>query len=226
MGIFTRLRDIVSANLNAILDHAEDPEKMVRMMIQEMEDTLIEVKSQCAGVIADQKKLTRMIDAAQREVADWEAKAALAVDKGRDDLARAALAEKKRQAARLAGLQNELEATRAAAAGFKEDIAALEAKLADAREKQRAIIHRRAAAVSRKTASGQIRRVDTSEAFAKFEAYERGIERLEAEAELTDGLRPRHPQQPSLRDQFATLEHEEEVEQELNQLKQKAKGKG
>jgi phage shock protein A len=222
MGIFTRLRDIVTSNLNAILDHAEDPEKMVRLMIQEMEDTLIEVKSHCAGVIADQKKLERAIAAARAETADWEAKAALAVEKGRDDLARAALAEKNRQSARLDSLQRELETARDAVAVFKGDISALEAKLADARDKQRSIIHRRAAAVSRKTAAGHIRRVDTSEAFAKFEAYERGIERLEAEAELVDGLRPR---QPSLRDQFSDLEHQEEVEQELNRLKQKAKGK-
>jgi phage shock protein A len=221
MGIFTRLRDIVSSNLNAILDHAEDPEKMVRLMIQEMEDTLIEVKSNCAGVIADQKRLQRLIDAARADVADWEAKARLAVEKGRDDLARAALVEKKRHDLRVEGLEREMEAARTAVAGFKEDIAALEAKLADAREKQRSIIQRRAAAVSRKTTAGQIRRIDTSEAFAKFEAYERGIERLEAEAEIHDSLRPK---QPTLREQLATLEHQDEVEQELSKLKRQVKG--
>jgi phage shock protein A len=224
MGIFTRLRDIVSANLNSILDAAEDPEKMVRLMIQEMEDTLIEVKSHCAGVIADQKKLERMINAARAEAADWEAKAKLAVEKGRDDLARSALAEKRRHETRVAGLENELETTRKSVVDFKEDIAALEAKLADAREKQRTIIQRRAAAISRKTTAGQIRKVDTSAAFAKFEAYERGIERLEAEAEIHDSLRPKPG--PGLREQFAALEHEEEVEQELSKLKAKVKGEG
>ena len=96
MSIFTRLRDIVTSNLNAMLDKAEDPEKMVRMMIQEMEDTLIEVKSSCAGVMAGQKCLERELAAVGRTVADWEAKAKLAVEKGREDLARAALAEKRR----------------------------------------------------------------------------------------------------------------------------------
>lgn len=220
MSIFTRMRDIVSSNLNAILDGAEDPQKMVRLMIQEMEDTLIEVKSNCAGVIAEQKKLERMIASARDEIADWEGKARLAVEKGRDDLARAALVEKKRTAGRVEGLEKELDVTRAAVAGFKEDIAALEEKLADAREKQRTIIQRRAAAVRRKTTATQIRRIDTSSAFAKFESYERGIERLEAEAELVDGLRAR---KNSLRDEFSNLEHEDEVERELEQIKGQVK---
>jgi phage shock protein A len=224
MGIFTRMRDIVSSNLNSLLDHAEDPEKMVRLMIQEMEDTLIEIKSNCAGVIAEQKKVERLVADARAEADDWAAKARLAVEKGRDDLARLALAEKKRHDDRVAGLEAQVEVARRAAVGFKEDIAALEAKLADAREKQRSIIQRRASAISHRTTVGQIRRVDTSEAFAKFEAYERGIERLEAEAEIHDSLRPK--QRPSLHDQFASLENEDELEQELARLKSEVKGGG
>jgi phage shock protein A len=222
MGIFTRLRDIVNANINAILDRAEDPEKMVRMMIQEMEDTLIEVKSSCAGVIADQKKLERTLDGARRELADWAARAELAVAKGRDELARAALVEKRRHTQRVEALEHDLERTREAVGHFKEDIAALEAKLADAREKQRSIIQRRSAAISRNKTASQIRKVDTSEAFARFEAYEQGIERLEAEAGLVDSLRPTRSPQPTLREQLDALEHEDEIERELEQLKQKA----
>ena len=218
MGIFTRFRDIVSSNINAILDRAEDPEKMVRLMIQEMEDTLIEVKSSCAGVMAEQKKIERELDQTRGFMEDWETKAKLAVDRGRDDLARSALSEKSRRAERLDLLREELERTKQTIADFQDDITQLEAKLADAREKQRTIIQRRAAATARFRVHSHIRRADTSEAFAKFEAYEAGIDRLEAEASLVDRLRPR---KESLRDELSRLEHEDEIEQELERLKGK-----
>jgi phage shock protein A len=220
MGIFTRFRDIVSANLNAILDRAEDPEKMVRLMIQEMEDTLIEVKSSCAGLIADQKKLERTRASVRTEADHWAAKAELAVAKGRDDLARAALAEKRRYQDRDRRLDEELVTTRESVATLQAEIGQLEAKLAEARDKQRTIIQRRAAAMACRESQQRIRRIDTSEAFMKFEAYERGIDRLEAEATLVDGLRPKA--KDSLRDQFANLEYEEDIEQELKQLKDKS----
>ena len=217
MGIFTRFRDIVTSNLNAILDKAEDPEKMVRLMIQEMEDTLVEVKSACAGVIADQKKIGRSLDDAQAKVSEWERKAELAVGKGRDDLARAALSEKRRHDRRFEFHTTELERTKETVANFQDDITQLEIKLNDAREKQRTIVQRRSAAMSRHKTQTKIRKVDTSEAFMKFEAYENNIERLEAEADLVDSFRPKD----SLRAQFEGLEHDEDVEQELAALKKK-----
>ncbi|MEN6624772.1 MAG: phage shock protein PspA [Candidatus Sumerlaeia bacterium] len=220
MGIFTRLRDIVSANLNAMLDKAEDPEKMVRMMIQEMEDTLVEVKSSCAAVMADQKKQERQLAGTRAEIDAWDARARLAVQKGREDLARAALVEKQRYAERARVLEDEMAKTRQAVTDFQEDIAQLEKKLADAREKQRSIIHRRTAAMARRDAQSRIRAIDTSEAFAKFEAYENGIDRLEAEAGLVDSLRPKTP---SLREEFNQLEHADEIEQELQRIKNEGK---
>ncbi len=216
MGIFTRFRDIVSANLNAILDRAEDPEKMVRLMIQEMEDTLIEVKSSCAGVIAEQKKLERLLAEARLAVEEWADKATLAVRKGRDDLARAALNEKRHYARRVQTLGEELERAKETVANFQSDIAQLEAKLNDARDKQRTIIQRRAAAQVRYQAQSRLRQVDTSDAFVKFEAYENNIERMEADVELINAFRPKAE---SLREQFVHLEHEEEIEQELERLK-------
>ncbi len=221
MGIFTRMRDIVSANINAMLDHAEDPEKMVRMMIQEMEDTLVEVKASCAAVMADQKKQERQLAATRAEIEAWEARARLAVEKGRDDLARAALVEKQRFTARGHSLEEEMERTRQAVIDFQEDIVQLEKKLADARDKQRSIIHRRSAALARRDTQTKIRAIDTSEAFARFEAYENGIERLEAEAGLVDALRPKTQ---SLREEFNNLEHAEEIEQELDRLRGQVKG--
>lgn len=215
MSIFSRFTDIISSNINSLLDKAEDPEKMVRLMIQEMEDTLIEVKSSCAGVIADQKKLERSLADAQDGTEDWAAKAELAVTKGRDDLARAALAEKRRFSDRADYLTEELERTKETVGSFQSDIVQLEAKLNDAREKQRSIIQRRAAAISRQKTHSRIRKVDTSPAFVKFEAYENSIERMEADATLTDSLRPKE----TLHDQFADLENDEDIEQELEKLK-------
>lgn len=219
MGIFTRFRDIVSSNINAILDRAEDPEKMVRLMIQEMEDTLIEIKSSCAGVMAEQKKLERALAAARQAMEGWEAKARLAVSKGRDDLARAALAEKRAQSRRVEVLDGQMDATGETVTHFQTDIAQLELKLADAREKQRTIIQRRSAAMARQQAATRIRRIDTSDAFTKFEAYENHIDRMEAEAGLVDSLRPKG----RLHEEFQNLEYEDEVEQELNEIKQAAK---
>ena len=220
MGIFSRFKDIVSANLNAILDRAEDPEKMVRLMIQEMEDTLIEVKSSCAAEMAQQKKLERALDEGRSFVQEWGAKAKLAVAQERDDLARAALSEKRRYTQRVVTLTETAEQSKGIVKQFHSDIAELEAKLADARQKQHSIIQRRAAAVMRKETQVRIRRIDTTEVFAKFAAYENSIERLEAEGTLVNGLRPKN----DLRSEFAQLENREEIEQDLEKLKKEAQG--
>lgn len=220
MGIFSRFKDIVTSNLNSMLDGVEDPEKMVRLIIQEMEDTLIEVKSSCAGIIADQKKIERQLAQAHDYAREWEAKAKLAVGKNRDDLARAALAEKRRYEQRIEGLARELRHAKDHVAQFQSDITELEAKLADAREKQRSLIQRRNAASIRYDAQTRIRKVDTSGAFAKFEAYENNIERMESEVELVNGFRPKDP----LREAFSTLEHEDEIEKALSDLKKEVRG--
>jgi phage shock protein A len=221
MGIFSRFKDIVTSNINAMLDEVEDPEKLVRLMIQEMEDTLIEVKSSCAAVIADQKKIERQLAQAHDFAREWEEKARLAVTRGRDDLARAALAEKRRYVQKIESLARELEHARDHVVQFQSDIAELEAKLNDAREKQRSLVQRRNAASIRQEAQSRIRKVDTTDAFARFEAYENNIERMEAEAELINGLRPKD----SLREAFSNLEHEDEIEAALADLKQQVKGR-
>ena len=220
MGIFSRFRDIVTSNINAILDHAEDPEKMVRLMIQEMEDTLIEVKSNCAGFMAEGKRLERSLESVQSEASAWENKARLAVEKGRDDLARAALAEKQRHLRKVDSLKEQVDQTRELVGQTQAEITQLEQKLSDAREKQRLIVQRRAAAMSRIQSQTKIRQMDTTEAFAKFEAYENGIDRLEAEAGLVDSLRPKDG---GLREKFAELEHADAVEQELEDLKKQVR---
>ena len=127
MGIFTRFSDIVNSNINAILDKAEDPEKIVRLMIQEMEDTLVEVRSAAARSIADKKDLNRKLGALEREVRDWDEKAELAMRKGREDLAKAALVEKSRVAAGVEALKQDYEAVDEGLSKLNEDIAKLEA---------------------------------------------------------------------------------------------------
>ncbi len=216
MGIFSRFRDIVSSNINSILDSAEDPEKMVRLIIQEMEDTLIEVKSSCAGFMAEQKRGERSLRETEAEAEVWQTRARMAVEKQREDLARAALAEKQQFALKAERLRSQLDQTRDLVANTQSDISQLEAKLNDAREKQRLIVQRRSAAVNRISAQRKIRRADTSDAFVKFESYENSIDRMEAEAQLTDSLRPKTT---GLSDQFAQLEHSEKIEQELAELK-------
>lgn len=134
MGIFTRFGDIVNSNINAILDKAEDPEKIVRLMIQEMEDTLVEVRSAAARSIADKKDLNRKIEALDRDLSDWGGKAELALRKGREDLAKAALVEKSRVSATVDVLKQDYLAVDEGLAKLNEDIARLESKLADAKK--------------------------------------------------------------------------------------------
>jgi phage shock protein A len=142
MGIFTRFSDIVNSNINAILDKAEDPEKIVRLMIQEMEDTLVEVRSAAARSIADKKDLNRKIEALDRERNDWDDKAELAMRKGREDLAKAALVEKSRVATAVEVLKEDYVAVDEGLAKLNEDIARLESKLEDAKARQKSLLAR------------------------------------------------------------------------------------
>jgi len=140
MGIFSRMGDIINANLNAALEKAEDPEKMIRLMIQEMEDTLVEIRSATAKCIAEKKERSRVLKRLEQQQLDWERKAELALEKDREDLARAALAEKTALADRIGYLEEELEQYKEQLAKYDENIAKLQAKLTDARNRQRALV--------------------------------------------------------------------------------------
>ena len=215
MSIFSRFRDIISSNLNAMLDGAEDPEKLVRLMIQEMEDTLIEIKASCAGAIAARKKVGRALADAQARAAGWSSKAALAVSKGREDLAREALLEKRRATEAGEGLERETVGLDEVVRGYQTDIGQLEEKLAAAREKQRVLVQRHIRAQNKTRAQEQIRKVETHDALVRYEQFESRIERMEAEADLVNAGR-----KPSLEEQFAQLERDDEIERELTALKQ------
>jgi phage shock protein A len=214
MGIFTRFRDIVSSNINAMLDKAEDPEKMINLMIREMEDTLVEIKASCAGVMANEKKIQRQREDAHTQAKNWAERAGLAVSKGRDDLAREALQEKRKYAERVRILQDELAEAGVLVEQYKEDIRQLEDKLRSAREKQRMLVQRHVHASKKRRAQEGMRRMESSTAIMKFEEFENRIERIEAEADLVN-----LGKKPSLEAEFEGLTVDDEIEKELQNLK-------
>ena len=214
MGIFTRFRDIISSNINAILDKAEDPEKLIKLMIREMEDTLVEIKAACAGAMASSKKVQRQLDTLHDRIHYWEEKAELAVKKGRDNLAREALVEKRRHTRRMDGLESELTEHNLLIEQYQDDIRQLEEKLKSARDKQRLLVQRHIHADRKIRAQEEIRRVDSSEAMMKFDDLENRIERMEAEADLVN-----FGKSTALEAEFDILGVDEEIENELQALK-------
>ncbi|MGB5337214.1 MAG: phage shock protein PspA [Woeseiaceae bacterium] len=216
MGIFTRFSDIVNSNINAILDKAEDPEKIVRLMIQEMEDTLVEVRSAAARSIADKKDLNRKIEKLDRERRDWNDRAELAMRKEREDLAKAALVEKSRVSAAVEVLKEDYHAVDEGLAKLNEDIARLESKLEDAKTRQKALLARHKTANSRLAARKKIHDYKIDDAMVRFEAYTRRIDDVEGRVEAYDLGLPK-----DLNHEFAGLEAEESVNQELDALKER-----
>jgi phage shock protein A len=214
MGIFTRFRDIISSNINAMLDKAEDPEKLIRLMIREMEDTLVEIKTACAGVMAGGKKIKRQLEGLGARAQYWEEKAELAVNKGRDDLAREALVEKRKFNRRIETLENDLTEHDLLIEQYQDDIRQLEEKLKSARDKQRMLVQRHIHAQKKMQAQEKIRRIDSSETVMKFDELENRIERMEAEADLVN-----YGKKTSLEEELERLSVDEEIENELRALK-------
>ena len=219
MGIFTRFSDIVNSNINAILEKAEDPEKIIRLMIQEMEDTLVEVRSAAARLIADKKDLNRKLGSFDSEVAEWGNKAELAMRKGREDLAKAALVEKSRAAGASDVLKQDYLAVDEGLAKLNKDIARLEAKLEDAKIRQKALLARHKTASSRLAARKKIHDYKIDDAMIRFEQYTRRIDDVEGRVEAYDLGLPK-----DLNHEFASLEVEESVQKELDELKQRVAG--
>ncbi len=221
MGIFSRFGDIINANITALLDRAEDPAKMVRMMIQEMEETLIEVRTTSARIIADRKELERRIQFLQQEVENWEGKARLALSKNREDLARAALAEKGVIEENLQIASKETQAIDEQLKVLDEEITQLQQKLDDAKAKQKSIVARERTARSRMDMRRSGNRSKLEEAFNKFEAYERKMDDLEAQVEAQDLGQARDR---DLLDEFSELERDDKVNDALARLKESMAG--
>ena len=218
MGMFTRVRDIVNSNINAVLDKAENPEKMLKQMIREMEDTLIEIKGACAQAITGTKKAERDKASAQSLVKHWEERAELAVQRGRDNLAREALIAKQRFQTEVENTQLVIDQLAGLVDQYKSDIVLVENKLHGAREKKRVLIHRHVHAVQRKKSQLEIRKLDTSEVMLRFEEFEGRLDRAESESELVNFGRPKPY---SLEEAFIDMERDVSIDEELRALKKK-----
>jgi phage shock protein A len=215
MGIFSRFSDIINSNINSLLDKAEDPEKMVRLIIQEMEDTLVEVRSASAKTIANKKDVVHQINKYTQEAGDWEAKAELAISKEREDLARAALQERKKASEAADSLSHELSLIDSELAKLQNETGQLQEKLADAKSRQKTIIMRQKTVSSRLEVKKRLDSSSVDNAMGRFEQFERKIDDLESQVEAYDvGKR-------SLKDEFASLEDDTKIEDELAALKQK-----
>ncbi len=214
MGIFSRLTDIVNANLNSLLDKAEDPPKMVRLIIQEMEEGLVSERSNLARYLADKKELRRQQERNQLQLQDWQSKAELALQKGRDDLARSALIEKGKQQQLVDALSQEFSAVEEGIAKLTTEIELLEAKLEDARGRQKAMLLRSAAAQSRLNVQQHGQRATPHSIMEKFDRMERKIEEMESKADVY------HPN-PNLQQQFAELEADDAISRELAAMKER-----
>ena len=214
MSIFSRLADIINSNLTALLDKAEDPQKMVRLIIQEMEDELVKERSNLARFLASQKEIGRQVARHQERVDEWQAKAELALTKGREDLARAALIEKKKQSELSETLYREQQAVDSGIEKLGEEIRQLEAKLEDARARQKAMAIRTEAASSRLNVQSQVARGESQAVVSKFERMERRIDEMEARADLGQSDK-------ALAQQFAELEVDDQISKELEAMRQK-----
>lgn len=218
MSIFSRMTDIINSNLNALLDKAEDPEKMVRLIIQEMEEALVEVRSTSARAIADRKELERRREWQEAEATEWERKAEIAVRKGRDDLAKGALVESNKAREAIDIMAEELQALEDTLSKLNEDVGALQAKIKDAKARQNAIIVRGKAAQTRLGVRRTLSDHNIDDAIARFETYERKMDDLEGQIESYD------MGQKTLSDEISDLEGDEDVDEQLSQLKARVQG--
>jgi phage shock protein A len=214
MGIFSRLTDIINSNVNGILDRAEDPEKIIRLIIQEMEETLVEVRATAAHSIAEKKEIQRSLSRYEDAQAEWARKAEVALAKDREDLAKAALGEKAKLADTAAALKAEIATLDEALSRNQDDIVKLQDKLREAKAKQKSIAARHETASSRLRVRRQLYDGKIEDAFARFETMEKRLDATEGEVEAFDLGRTR-----SLKDEIAELETESAVEEELAALK-------
>ncbi|MGQ9368095.1 phage shock protein PspA [Azospirillum sp. ST 5-10] len=214
MSIFSRLTDIVQSNLNALLDRAEEPEKLIRLIIQEMEDTLVEVRSSTVKIIAEKKEIERRVGELHRERDEWERKAEIALTRDREDLAKGALSARAKVAEQAEALARQLAQVDEALDKANDDIARLQAKLTDAKTREKALVARSQNAANRVKVREKLNDGRIEDALARFEQVERNLDELEGRVEAYDVGRKK-----SLSEEIAELEAEHKVDEELAALK-------
>lgn len=220
MSIFSRMTDIVQSNLNALLDRAEDPEKLIRLIIQEMEDTLVEVRSSTVKIIAEKKEIERRIGDLATERDGWDRKAEIALTRDREDLAKGALMEKAKVAEQVEALEKQLALVEEALGKANDDIGRLQAKLVDAKNREKALVARQKTAVNRVKVRATLDDARINEALARFEQVEKNLDELEGRVESYDLGRKK-----SLSEEIAELESAHKVEDELAALRARVAAK-
>ena len=221
MGIFSRSRDIFAANITELLDRSEDPAKMIRMVILEMEETLVEVRASAARCIADGKEMRRALSRLDELQRSWTEKAELALSKDREDLAKAALLERQKAADMGDGLRQEIGVIDETLKAYEADIANLQGKLREARARQNAIATRFESAVTRAKAREIMNGNRTEDAFSRFEVLERRADFAEGRADALGMTGPK-----SLEEEIAELRASESVDAELEAMKAALAAKG
>ncbi|WP_075188101.1 phage shock protein PspA [Teredinibacter haidensis] len=219
MGIFSRFSDIINSNINSLLDKAEDPEKMVRLIIQEMEETLVEVRTVSAKAIADKKELLRRKQWLADQAESWEQKAELAIQKGREDLAKGALAEKLKFINEGVDVDAELDAIEESLQSLEDEITQLQQKIAEAKARQKSLVTRQKTASSKLKVRMVLKGGSVEETLSKLEGYERKLDELEGRAESMDLGKK------SLADEIEQLAKNDEIEAQLAALKERVKTK-
>ena len=221
MSIFSRTRDIFAANMTELLDRAEDPARMIRMIILEMEETLVEVRASAAKTIADGKDMRRTLARLDELQSSWTEKAELALSKGREDLAKAALIERQKAGDMAEGLKDEIKVLDDTLKSYEADIAKLQGKLREARARQNAIAHRLESAVTRAKARELLNGNRTEDAFSRFDVLERRADFAEGRAEALGMTGPK-----SLEEEIAELKSSDKVDAELEAMKAALAAKG
>lgn len=214
MSIFSRLTDIVQSNLNSLLDRAEEPEKLIRLIIQEMEDTLVEVRSSTVKIIAEKKEIERRVADLHRERDEWDRKAEVALTRDREDLAKGALLAKSKVAEQADALAEQLVQVEAALSKANEDISRLQAKLTDAKTREKALVARTQTASNRVKVRTVLHDERINDALSRFEQVERNLDEMEGRVEAYDVGRSK-----SLTEEIAELEASHKVEEDLAALK-------
>lgn len=215
MSIFSRLTDIINSNISSLLDKAENPEKMIRMVIQEMEETLVEVRSGTAKVIAEKKTLHRRAEQLRRQADEWQSKAELAMSKDREDLAKAALVEKASVITTVELLDSEMLKLDETLDKLSHEIDQLQSKLNDARARQKTIVMRTTATQSRVDVNRQLHNFNIDNAMNKFEYYEKKIDLMEGQVESLSR------ESKGLHSEFEELARQEKIDLELQAIKNK-----